>query len=449
MTEMEVFVAACGSAGSHASSNSSSSPSTNAAALSVYSMAGAHVGTMRDGSCVRQGLTVCSTGALAAVQDKKGALRFWNWRKEQPQLTCTMPEKMRCIESRLGFIVGGGDSGSAYLWEIATGTLFKVWKAHYRSLTCIRFVQDGSILITAGEDAMVNVWDLGELLDADIESVRPRLTFSEHSLPVMDLWVGYFGANCRVLSCSADRTLQMWSFQLSTVQVPSLKSFVLPCILNCVCADTLETWAFVGAQDGKIYECTLREGAFHNAENANYRRTFDGHLGSVTCVQLDSTSLILVSSSVDGTCRVWDTAAGQSIKVVRIEDAHRPITALKIAKMPRSALKGEKKLNMPALKPLIRYQTQESGNTVLQFRKAPQKSRKRMKIDPTSTLADESFVIVNSAAASASIASRSNGPDSSGLQEANNEAQRWKLVSRKLYDLAVDKLLDGLPSKAQ
>ncbi len=67
--------------------------------------------------------------------------------------------------------IGGGQSGSVYIWHVSKGALVKYWSAHYKAVSCIRFTHDGSLLITGGEDAMIHVWSLLDLLDSSATSV--------------------------------------------------------------------------------------------------------------------------------------------------------------------------------------------------------------------------------------------------------------------------------------
>jgi pre-rRNA-processing protein IPI3 len=58
------------------------------------------------------------------------------------------------------FIVGGGASGRVYVWEVSTGRLLRSWPAHYKSVTCLVFSDDDSLLISGGDDGIVSVWPL-------------------------------------------------------------------------------------------------------------------------------------------------------------------------------------------------------------------------------------------------------------------------------------------------
>lgn len=58
------------------------------------------------------------------------------------------------------YLAGGALSGNAYLWEIANGRLLKTWHAHHKSLNCLLFSNDDSLLISGSDDGMVCVWSV-------------------------------------------------------------------------------------------------------------------------------------------------------------------------------------------------------------------------------------------------------------------------------------------------
>jgi pre-rRNA-processing protein IPI3 len=41
-----------------------------------------------------------------------------------------------------------------------TGRLLKKWRAHYRTVTCLVFTEDDSLLVSGSEDVSVRVWSL-------------------------------------------------------------------------------------------------------------------------------------------------------------------------------------------------------------------------------------------------------------------------------------------------
>jgi len=47
---------------------------------------------------------------------------------------------------------------STHFTQISSGILFNSWDAHYRRVNVLKFINDGSILISGSEDSSVNVW---------------------------------------------------------------------------------------------------------------------------------------------------------------------------------------------------------------------------------------------------------------------------------------------------
>lgn len=63
------------------------------------------------------------------------------------------------------YLAAGGASGTLYVWDLPTGRLLRSWPAHYKSVTCLSFLDGGNVLISGGEDTLVSVWLLADVLD--------------------------------------------------------------------------------------------------------------------------------------------------------------------------------------------------------------------------------------------------------------------------------------------
>ncbi|CAK9004361.1 WD repeat-containing protein 18 [Durusdinium trenchii] len=472
----------------------------DAAGIGVFSLRGAAttVTAFKDSAGVRHGVTTFGarrTGRngragdhVLVVQDKKNALRVWAWRKEQPVMTCTCPEKLGPVASSQcgGFVASGGESGSCYLWDTSSGTLVRSWKSHYRAVSSVLFADDDATLLTAGQDGILHAWDLGDLLDeAARGAVRPVFTFSEHTLAITQVWAGHFGSGMRVVTCSADSTIKLW--QLDPAQpskVRSLESVVLPSALECVVADGLELWAFAGATDGNIYQCMLR--AAETAETAQRASAtqatsarsrmrvavLEGHRATVTCVGLSGSNALLVSGSLDGTCRIWDTISRQAIKVVRLNEASRPVVALTVVPMPAELARGrggaasalrksaEKHATIPPLKPFLRYQSSGAPapeGVQLRGQDHYPVSQGTFEYAPAITVAASGAMVATAMPIpnGSSDSTSSSGPgsgkkrtaqhldedDQGRVHKLDREVVQWKSASAKLFTLAVENFL--------
>ena len=113
-------------------------------------------------------LQLCLLGRdyLAAAQAGKGAVHFWAVRKEGAPLHRAFAMEPLCALAGApsgSLVAGGGQSGAAYVWESASGRLLRAWPAGYKAITALAFSDDGSLLLTGGEDTSVACWNLARL----------------------------------------------------------------------------------------------------------------------------------------------------------------------------------------------------------------------------------------------------------------------------------------------
>lgn len=193
-----------------------------------------------------------------------------------PRWKVRLPESLSSTHQSMAvspdgrFVAAGSTNGTCFLWDWTSpgeDNLVKVWKAHYRPVTCLAFDKDdGATLFTAGEDGVVNAWCLLDLVDQDCPSggsgsIHPFQTWSEHQLPVTSLCVlpGSGRGSTRLVSSSLDRNLIIMELGGAT----SSKSFdgsgrtlarmCLPSGLHTVVTDSSSGRLYGGGSDGNIY----------------------------------------------------------------------------------------------------------------------------------------------------------------------------------------------------
>lgn len=476
-----------------------SSASKVSIACFKFQAAAQSVASMKDGVTTGHGLAVVGSQAgvagphagdyVAAVQGGSGrnVIKFWSWKKEQPVLTSTCPEKLGpLVATKCGtYLVGGGSSGSCYLWQVSTGSLVRTWKAHYLSVSCCTFVDDDSVLLTGSDDAIIRAWGIGDLLDNSSKSnVRARATLSNHTLPVTDLWVGCNGLASRVISSSLDHSVKFWSLYSKEDRPHLLRSVLLPCPIQCIVSDSLECMAFAGGSNGVVYQIATRlqeppktreesalfqdrrrsEKERQQRMGSEFERALEGHSAAVTCLELSPSGLLLVSGSMDGTCRLWDTSSGQAVKVVPVGGGTRPVLALLSIPVPFELSKGTlgasgkllRSARIPPLKPLHRYQSRgdQAPNepaakaTIVQFRPSDvspvlSPPRKRQLLAQFCCQSAENQVMAPAPGGGRATPQRVQAGNSARIQELEAENADWKRVNSKLYSIAVDKMLSN------
>ncbi|XP_020265847.1 protein ROOT INITIATION DEFECTIVE 3 isoform X1 [Asparagus officinalis] len=303
---------------------------------------------------------------------------FWSWDKPQIEVRSFPAEPIGPIVSNSdgAYIVGGGSSGSIYLWEVASGKLLNKWHAHYRSVTCLTLSDDESLLISGSEDGCVRVWSLLMMFDdMGKEAARNlyKYSFSEHSLRVTDVVCGHGLCNSIIISSSEDRTCKIWSLSEGIL----LRNIVFPSVIDAIAMDPGEHAFYAGGRDGRIYIAAL------NAEpdpDNRYGMYIIGSLSdqskAVTCLTFSTDGVTLVSGSEDGMVRVWDTKSQHVSRVLK--HGKGPVSNVLIVRQPlRSGPQGfgnsqvsmsRKRSNLslpPPLEKYIKTSDAEAGNKSL------------------------------------------------------------------------------------
>lgn len=304
---------------------------------------------------------------------------MWGFDKESPLHTFFVGEPMAVVAASPdgSHFAAGSVTGAAYVWEVSTGRLVRTWPAHFKAVSAMAFASEGSALVTAGEDTVVSAWSLATLLDparAD-ELPVPMHTWSEHALPVTAVAIGRGGAGgaAIVASASADRSVKLFSLAGGAV----LRAIELPVALGAVAIDACESTLYAGGQDGRVFEVPLNAapGTVAGSKDAARATTagaassagaaLEGHSGAITAVACTADGLSVVSTSEDGTCRVWDAASRQTTHVLK-QDKGAPLVALVAAPRWRvagvGAGGGAEKRKLAPLAPFSRFADSGGAN---------------------------------------------------------------------------------------
>lgn len=242
-----------------------------------------------------------------------GSILYWAWNKAAAEVKSFPAEAINPLVSNTAgtYIIGGGSRGDIYLWEVASGRLLKRWHAHYRAVTCLVLSEDDSLLVSGSEDGCVRVWSLLQVFNGQHSH---WYSFSEHSLRVTDVVLGYGGCNALIISSSEDRTCKVWSMSNGKL----LRTINFPAIIDAVALDPGEHVFYAGSRDGKIYIAALNS---DRNPNSSYGLHIIGTLSeqskAVTCLALSMDGYLLVSGSVDGTIRILDTRSRQIRRMLK------------------------------------------------------------------------------------------------------------------------------------
>ena len=196
------------------------------------------------------------------------------WKVRLPEALSSTPQSVS-VSCCGRYLVAGCVSGNCYLWSwTQEDNLLRVWKAHYRPVTCCVFDEDGT-LFTGGEDGVVNAWSLLDIVDEEQKrQIHPSRTWSEHHLPVGAICVLTSVGCTRLVSCSLDRHLIVMEVGSSESASGGLKSMdgggartlarmCLPSGLHSVISDSLSGRLYAAGADGNIYCVDMDRYAIH------------------------------------------------------------------------------------------------------------------------------------------------------------------------------------------
>ncbi|KAG9447161.1 hypothetical protein H6P81_013289 [Aristolochia fimbriata] len=247
-----------------------------------------------------------------------GAIFTWSLNKPQVlhrsyPLECIGPI---CSTKDGLFLVGGAPSGNAYIWEISSGKLLKIWRAHGKSLSCFSISGDDSLLISGADDGVVCVWTMISVLDiSDSEqcvNLPSFYTWSQHEAPITALLSTSIGLNSFMISSSVDGVCKVWD--LTSGRLLQTHSYI--CGVTAIALDPDEQVLFSGCDDGSIFINQLDIGFEDNPPIilGDHSMVLSGHKGSITALSFSINGSWLISASEDCTVCIWDVRNWQIIR---------------------------------------------------------------------------------------------------------------------------------------
>jgi pre-rRNA-processing protein IPI3 len=340
---------------------------------------GAPISSFKQSSSSVNGLQV-TDGHIFASQSEKTLLHIYAHNKEGVEQKIVLPEKLSCIKvsPKGNWLAGGGHTGRLLVWEIKSGNLLFARDTHYQKITCIEFTQDESHIVTASSDSRVHVWNLVDLVDliSDMSEVRPVVTWSDHTLEVTGLYVGYGkSCDCRIFTASADSTVR--SYDLRTKSL--LTTYSLPEPISALTVDSLERVIYAGSISGTIHMVSLYEVNSYSGHlealggaqriisvSANSDTSLRQHETSVTCMRLSMDSNVLVSGDASGNILSWDVLTKQVLRKFRPHKG--AITGISVKSNLKQLSDSKKQVpHIPVLKRIVERQLAVQHDVYMQI----------------------------------------------------------------------------------
>lgn len=301
---------------------------------------------------------------------------------------------------------------------------------HYQPINCIKFADDGSHFISGGKDGQVIVWSMSAAVGDpyQTESIEPIYTFSDHALPVTDLWVGVGGMRAILVTVSTDRTCKIYDLSSGTM----LLSLVFQEMLTSVALDRAEIALFIGTSQGNIYHYKLqpapRTREYHITDSDKVNNKFSGHTKAVTCLAVSLDEQTLLSGSEDCNVITWNIQSRSMLKTLQHKGA---ITNVKFILTPKAMFDREIKLELITKSfQRMRENTDTVEGEVFEFITTPEMDYDTVKATKTSN-----------SSIGTTIVKQDDKSSQSELQKLRDENEKLRRINQEMFQFSAKNIL--------
>ena len=199
----------------------------------------------------------------------------------------------------------GGFDGKVILWNLPAEKVLHTLTAG-GPIRALASSPDGMTLASAGDDAVVQLWDVASAkAGVKLTGAGDWLLSVAFSPDGKMIAAGTINGRCLLWDlASGKKTLDIPASAPAVANQPPPEAAAVNALAFSPDGKTLAA----GGADGHIYLFTVADGKF--------LRVLTGHTSAVTAVVFHPTGTLLVSASKDRTLRLWTPATGQLIKAL-------------------------------------------------------------------------------------------------------------------------------------
>lgn len=385
------------------------------------------------GQAAPRTLNLVGNDYIAVADKTKPLLHVWQLNSQQTVqgLRFVLPARAAALAfSKDGRYCVAGIADKLYIWKTSSGSLLTIITRHYQAITTIKFTEDGSHFVSAGEDGMVIVWSLAnvcahpevELMTQSIAGQHdPLHVFFDHSLPVTDIFISKNGVKGRLATVSIDHSCKI--YQISSGEM--ILNLLLDTAILSMTMDLLELNVFLGTNEGKIHNFNLTNPPInrdHHIGAEDHQYTFKGHIKAVTCLSASIDGERLLSGSLDGNIIIWHIASRQQIRIIPHNGA---ILNGLFTVVPKSMFRHD---HVPQL-------------ILHNFQRTLEKDNDNIIEDEITTKTSKKFWNIQSSRLNPTMSLKPDAEDND-LEKLKAEYQRLKKTNADLYTFAIEKILE-------
>ncbi|KAK9133987.1 hypothetical protein Scep_013515 [Stephania cephalantha] len=274
---------------------------------------------------------------MSTLDTNTGSVYLYNWWSSSAFRYVPVPEPVAPLIATLdgSYLFCGGMSGHVHSLALPSCDHMFSFTAHSSPVSCFSINDDGSLLLTGGDDGAISVFSILSLFDSTSTESAILCRLAGHASAVTAISVGMGGSRSTVLSCSLDFTCKFWRLGHGSL----MRTVVFPCMIWSVVMDSTESQFYAGGSDGHVYSAHMkmdRRQSKRADELAEPVKWEPGHGAAVTAVvaMVNAGQQHLVSASEGGCIRVWCAESKRSVRAFWNEQG-RSISDLVVARRVR------------------------------------------------------------------------------------------------------------------
>ncbi|KAK8519990.1 hypothetical protein V6N13_031535 [Hibiscus sabdariffa] len=269
----------------------------------------------------RHGLALVGNSFIAAShippEATSASIHLYNWWSPSALHNLLVPEPVAPLSATPDglYLFAGGLSGCVYAISVPSGDILSSYSAHNKPVSCLKISEDGSLLISGGDDGTVSYVPIFQIVKASPDTSSAGLMlqrFVAHDGSVTATDTSMSLCSSTIISCSLDCTctVKFWGLLDGT----KLRTVAFPCPIMGVALDQIRAEFFAAGSDGFIYKGLINVGSkMHVNQGQLYTRWAQGHESGIVSLVMASETRNLVSASKDGMVFVWETETGEAI----------------------------------------------------------------------------------------------------------------------------------------
>ncbi|XP_030764890.1 WD repeat, SAM and U-box domain-containing protein 1-like isoform X2 [Sitophilus oryzae] len=231
-------------------------------------------------TCVK----ISPQGSMMASSSVDGTALLWNLHSLTKLYTMTQvngdPIRVCSFSPDSTLLVTAGDNGAVCIWDLVHRILVRTLFEHEGTTQGLAFTPDCQFLVTACSLEVVKVWYLQNLIDTTTDNVCTPIVRMDN---IHDMGV---------FSIDISRHIEVDESN------PLIRHYTMA---SGGCNNEIKIWRITSKALVKNKNHT------HNEVSFQQDKILDGHNSSVTCVRYSNVGEYLVSSSLDKSVKVWDT----------------------------------------------------------------------------------------------------------------------------------------------